>query len=790
MKHALAPNSSLLAGNCCPLSSGRSARPQVVGCSNQGRRCLRPPARLLLGGLRPRALAAAGPHSNQGDGKDVLGYSIEQPAGLSSSLARAAAESSLENGPVGVLSKDDLERLAQMDMVLLPTDADAQAESSNGSETSHNSRLSHSGLSLGVINGSVHHAANGASHNGVGSRIGVAHGSQGLGHSGMPHLETESLDTHSLQPPLSPPSHSVTSSASHPPQPHSTEVQPAISASESQHQGAHRRVDDAAHYDNLGSHFRGEGTSADASSQSSSLSPGSSLESRGSDRSSSISSSSDAGIREEGPSSSTPSTSLSSSPQPTSIESQATSQPPMGSAPAPPATPSTSTDAPHPNLGRPGHIPKSILVISFVSATLTMASCVFNTLLPIYMVTELRMSMRSMGMFEGLLEAFSYVVRMFSGVVSDMMTSRKSAITLGFAMGACAKFGMSGAATVGQLFASKAVDRLANGVQAAPRDALISDLAPTTSRSACYGFAQSMRKWGSFVGAGLSFFLMKASNNNYKLIFIMAATVSVASTLAFVTLVPSHAREQEAKESVPQQQQQQPPAASQAGSAGGEAGESRGNSAAGEVKPQQQGFQMGQFLKDVLSMGADFYRTLLVICLYGLGHINESMLEARAIEVGFGKAESTLVVALLALMIFFCAYPLGRLDDKYGPRVTFGVGMGALILGDLTLLMSGAHPMALFCSLLFLGVHWAVIQGPMLSIVVGLAPKHLRGTAFGIFYTVMAITAVTANTMFGSVWTALGANAVFGLSAALMGIALLALPSLLPAVSQKPVVAR
>jgi len=46
-----------------------------------------------------------------------------------------------------------------------------------------------------------------------------------------------------------------------------------------------------------------------------------------------------------------------------------------------------------------------------------------------------------------------------------MMTSRKSAITLGFAMGACAKFGMSGATTVGQLFASKAVDRLANGVQ-------------------------------------------------------------------------------------------------------------------------------------------------------------------------------------------------------------------------------------------------------------------------------------------------------------------------------------
>jgi hypothetical protein len=60
-------------------------------------------------------------------------------------------------------------------------------------------------------------------------------------------------------------------------------------------------------------------------------------------------------------------------------------------------------------------IPQPILVISFVSATLTMASCVFNTLLPIYMVTELKLNMRSMGVFDGLMEAFSYVVRMFSG---------------------------------------------------------------------------------------------------------------------------------------------------------------------------------------------------------------------------------------------------------------------------------------------------------------------------------------------------------------------------------------
>ncbi|KAJ9511420.1 hypothetical protein QJQ45_029925 [Haematococcus lacustris] len=472
-------------------------------------------------------------------------------------------------------------------------------------------------------------------------------------------------------------------------------------------------------------------------------------------------------------------------------------------APPPPAVPIPASPGASSEAAAEGAIPQPIMIICCVSAALTLASCVFNTLLPVYMVTELKMSMRSMGMFEGVLEAISYVVRMFSGVVSDMMSSRKTAITAGFALGALAKFGVVGSSTVAQLFASKAVDRLANGVQAAPRDALISDLAPAASRSACFGFAQSLRKWGSFVGAGLSFLLMKASGNNYKLIFLMAATVSVASCLAFVVLVPNHSRpltpqqqaaaDQQAAYSAQQAQLQAAATAAKPSQPGSSSSSGHGQAgvpgdlaavresgaglrgAAGLAlaapllpRPEPQGRSAGQLLADVRNMGPDFYRMLLTVSLYGMGHIAEALLEARAIEVGFGKAESTLVVCCLAFVIFLVAYPLGRLDDRYGPRVTFAVGMTALILGNLTLLMSGAHPHAVFLACAFLGVHWGVIQGPMLSIVVGLAPASLRGTAFGIFYTVMAATALAANTLYGSLWTMLGAPAMFATSATLM----------------------
>ncbi|WIA38563.1 hypothetical protein OEZ86_001878 [Tetradesmus obliquus] len=445
-----------------------------------------------------------------------------------------------------------------------------------------------------------------------------------------------------------------------------------------------------------------------------------------------------------------------------------------------------------------GGIPRSIFVLSMVSMALTSASCVFNTLLPIYMVTELKMTMRTMGMFEGMLEAFSYVVRMFSGVISDRMTSRKAAITAGFMMGAAAKFGMSFATSTVQLFMTKAVDRLGNGVQAAPRDALIGDLSPSTSRSACFGFAQSMRKWGSFMGAGLAFALMKASDNNYRAIFLLASAVSALSTIAFVTLVPAHANTNSssskaaaaaaaaARTSQQEQQQQQqhplrqrqPHASSAAAAPSSSTAEPSSSSSASGL--QQWMETAAQFMRDVRSMGVDFYRTLSVIALYGLGHINESLLEARAIEVGFGKAESTLVVALLCFSVFLCAYPLGKLDDKYGHATTFALGMAALVAGDLVLLFSGQWPWAVFVACGFWGAHWAVVQGPMLSAVVGMAPPHLKGTAFGIFYTMMALVAMAANTMFGSIWHAHSATAAFALSACIIAVTMLLTPLLLP----------
>lgn len=66
------------------------------------------------------------------------------------------------------------------------------------------------------------------------------------------------------------------------------------------------------------------------------------------------------------------------------------------------------------------------------------------------------------------------------------------------------------------------------------------------------------------------------------------------------------------------------------------------------------------------------------------------------------------------------------------------------------------------------------------------APGHLKGTAFGLFYTTMALTAVCSNYIVGTIWQAHGACAAFMLSAAMTCFTLLVMPWLTPGGGRSP----
>src|SRR3981189_1153552 len=123
-------------------------------------------------------------------------------------------------------------------------------------------------------------------------------------------------------------------------------------------------------------------------------------------------------------------------------------------------------------------IPKGIWVLGFVSMLMDISSEMIHALLPVYLVTVLGASMLTVGFIEGIAEATASIRKIFSGRLSDWLGKRKLLAAIGYGLAAFTKPVFPLAPTVGWLVAARFVGRIGKGNRRAPRDALISDIAP------------------------------------------------------------------------------------------------------------------------------------------------------------------------------------------------------------------------------------------------------------------------------------------------------------------------
>ena len=72
---------------------------------------------------------------------------------------------------------------------------------------------------------------------------------------------------------------------------------------------------------------------------------------------------------------------------------------------------------------------------------------------------------------------------------------------------------------IGSVVLARLIDRPGKGIRAAPRDALVADIAPPELRGAAFGLRQSLDTVGAFAGPVLAILLMVASNGDYRLVF-------------------------------------------------------------------------------------------------------------------------------------------------------------------------------------------------------------------------------------------------------------------------------
>jgi MFS family permease len=394
-------------------------------------------------------------------------------------------------------------------------------------------------------------------------------------------------------------------------------------------------------------------------------------------------------------------------------------------------------------------IPPAVWMISLASMLLTFSSSIVTTIGPVYLIEIHNIDAKDLGNLESVVEFVSQVLRFLAGALSDSIFQRKSLMLLGFSLSTLTKVLFPFATSYALFFGVKILDRIGNGIQASPRDALLGDCAPKEIRGRSYGLSQTLRKFGAGGGALVATIMLSSTIvawMGYEGAFIAGFFVAIVPAiisvifLAFFVHPPKH-------------------------------------SALKGLGAIRTFFQ--DFFHNIQHMGKPFWILMMVIWFYGVAHFNESFLQFRAKELGADAQTQTAIIVVLTLVTSFAAYPLGLIADRIGKKKMVAVGILFMILSNF-IMINLPTVIGLFIATASWGLHWAVTQGLLLSLIVDVSPKHLKGTAFGIYYILFGLASYVANAyVAGPIWHTYGAetNFIFSSVIATGAVAILSIAS-------------
>ncbi len=380
-------------------------------------------------------------------------------------------------------------------------------------------------------------------------------------------------------------------------------------------------------------------------------------------------------------------------------------------------------------------IPAGVWALGVVSLLMDLSSEMIHALLPLYLVSVLGTSALAVGVIEGIAEATTMVVKIFSGALSDRLGKRKWLAAAGYGLAAFTKPVFPLAPTLGWLIAARFVDRVGKGIRGAPRDALIADLTPAAVRGAAFGLRQSLDTVGAVLGPLVAIVLMALTADNFRFVFWVAVVPAFLSfaVIAFGVGEPDRP-------------------------VGG--------------KPVRSPLSLAELSR----LGSAYWLIVAVASVFTLARFSEAFLLLRAQSIGLDLTLVPAVMVLMNIVYALAAWPAGVLSDRIGRFGLLAGGFALLLAADLALAFA-TDLGTLGLGVALWGLHLGLTQGLLASLVADTAPADLRGTAFGMFNLTGGGATLVASVLAGELWDRIGPDGTFIAGAIFTAIALAALPA-------------
>ena len=352
-----------------------------------------------------------------------------------------------------------------------------------------------------------------------------------------------------------------------------------------------------------------------------------------------------------------------------------------------------------------------------------MSSAMIYSLLPVFMVRVLGLSIASVGVIEGLAEAANSLIKIISGTASDWIGRRKPLVVFGYTLSAVIKTVFPVAETASAVLAARVIDRLGKGIRDAPRDAFLADLTAKEIWGEGFGLRLALAIAGFVFGPLIAIGLMKLSGDDFRLVFwtaLIPAYLSIVVLLIAVKELPlSH-----------------------------------------DENPRRLPIRRG----DIAALPAAFWWVIAIAGLLSLARFSQAFLVLKAFEIGVEAAFVPGILVVMHLVYSMSAYPFGILADHLDRRLQLGIGTVVLIGADVVLASASSTWMTVLGAA-FWGLQLGVTQGLLGATIADVAPNRLRGTAFGIYDVAIGVGTFVASAGAGVLWMAGGPSVAFGVSA-------------------------
>ena len=385
-------------------------------------------------------------------------------------------------------------------------------------------------------------------------------------------------------------------------------------------------------------------------------------------------------------------------------------------------------------------ISRNVWFLGLTSLFTDISSEMVVSILPVYLITFLRLTPVQFGLVDGLYNGVAAVVQLVSGFITDRSQRYKEMAAAGYLASAVCRIGLLLTTAWTGIAAVLTLDRLGKGIRTAPRDALISLSTPRAALGTAFGVHRALDAAGAMLGPIMAFMMLAWIPGAYDVVFVASLSAAVIG-LAFLGFFVDNRT------------------------------------------PQAEGGSRGLALRDLAVLLVIPQYRHLIVCAIALSLVTVSdafVYLALQRRTNFAAGAFPLLYVMTSLGYLALAVPAGRLADRVGRFRIFIGGYALLLVADLILLAGNGGWALVTAVLLLMGAHYAATEGVLMALGSAILPGSARASGLAMLMTAIAAARFGSSLLFGLVWAAWGLQAailtfLIGLAGAI-GLAVLAHP--------------